>query len=71
MRIHRFQARFTDVYFTTFTVIIVVRRFIVDVAVEFVFVCHVICRVACKYTREREEKVLGLTNCLPNAYELE
>jgi len=35
VRIHRFQARFTVVvYFTTFTVIIVVRRFIVDVSVE-------------------------------------
>ena len=64
MRIHRFQARFTVVYFTTFTVIIVVRRFIVDVAVEFVFVCHVICRL-CVNIQESEKR-----KSLP-AYELE
>ena len=53
MRIHRFQARCAVVYFTTFTVIIVVRRFIVDVAIEFVFVCH----VSVVNIRERREKV--------------
>ena len=68
MRIHRFQARFTVVvYFTTFTVIIVVRRFIVDgVADEFVFVCHVIFVVVCvNIIRESEKR-----KSLP-AYELE